>query len=463
MNELIQKLERAVGANSVRADKESLAVYGVDWTKGYAGSPTVVVFPSSTEDVVAIVKLAQAFKVPIVPSGGRTGLSAAAVAQNGEIVLSMERMDQIIEIDQVGKTMTVEAGVITEKVQQVAADNDLFFAVDLAAKGSSQIGGNIATNAGGLKFIRYGGTREQVLGVEAVLADGQILDVNYALPKNNIGYDLRHLLVGSEGTLGIITKATLKLWSKPRDLNVLLIGVESFEEIPVLLKAANQRRITLMAFEYFDNTCLDLVLKNNPNIRKPFGQTCCYYLLMEYESFAEQREQVEELIAEMSERANFVDALLATTSKESKEFWQLRELISESIAINRCVKKNDISIPISRLTEFVLDLEKQIQLAPKTISMASFGHIGDGNIHLNYFNEGSISDHDFAQSLTSVENAIMKKLKALRGSISAEHGIGLTKKKMLENFIGSAHMSLLKGIKKELDPNNLLNPQKIFD
>ena len=463
MSELIQQIERAVGVGSVRTDKESLAVYGVDWTKGYSGSPRVVVFPKSTEEVVEIVKLAQAFKVPIVPSGGRTGLSAAAVAQNHEIVLSMERMNQIIEIDQVGKTITVEAGVITEKVQQVAADNDLFFAVDLAAKGSSQIGGNIATNAGGLKFIRYGGTREQVLGLEAVLADGQVLDVNYALPKNNIGYDLRHLLIGSEGTLGIITKATIKLWSKPRDLNALLIGVKSFEEIPVLLKASNQRCITLTAFEYFDNTCLELVLKNNSNLRRPFGQPCSYYLLMEYESFAEQNEQVEELIAEMSERTYFVDALLATTSKESKEFWQLRELISESIALNRCVKKNDISIPISRLTEFVLHLESQIKAAPKTISIASFGHVGDGNIHLNYFNEGSVSDHDFEQSLISVESAVMEKLKALRGSISAEHGIGLAKKKMLENFIGPAHMNLLKGIKKELDPNNLLNPHKIFD
>jgi FAD/FMN-containing dehydrogenase len=452
-----------LGADRVVVETSELKVWGSDWTKVHEPNPVCAVFPKTTEEVSRILKFCNGNHVAIVPSGGRTGLCAGAVASQGEVVLSLSKMNKIIDVDRVGLTITVEAGVTTEAVQMAAKDIGLLFPLDLASKGSCQIGGNIATNAGGVKLIRYGGMREQVLGLEVVLASGEVLDMNVALRKNNSGYDLKHLFIASEGTLGVVTKAVLRLVPKPKTLELGIMAVENFSDIPKILETASLTGVTLTAFEFFTDVAHRIVLKHLPGARSPFADSAKFYVLLEIERSGQEPE-LEGLLEKLFEQGIITDATIANNSQQFKEMWGLRENITESLAAHGHVRKNDISLAIDKLDGFVSALETLLtQLQPKDMELVLFGHIGDGNLHINYVAPKSGDFKEFHKRARAIEEKIFELLATFKGSISAEHGIGLTKKKDLHFTRTVDEIRWMKAIKKQWDPVGILNPGKIFD
>lgn len=459
----LQQFRTLIGPTHVLTGENDLENYGRDWTKIHAPKPGVIVLPASTEEVAKVVAYCAKERLAIVPSGGRTGLAGGAVATNGEVVISLSRMTKIEKIDAIGLTMTVQAGVTTQEVQEAAQEAGLFFPLDLAAKGSCQIGGNIATNAGGVKFIRFGGMREQVLGLEVVLPSGEILDMNTSLRKNNTGYDLRQLFIGSEGTLGIVTRATLRLTPPPRNVQVSVMAVERFEDIPGILGVCNQAGVQLTAFEFFTKEAHEIVLKHALGARTPFEAISPYYVLLEVEEGPTGGDVMQPLLEKIFEKGLITDAVVAANSAQFKELWGLRENITESIAKHGHARKNDISLAIDQLADFIADLKKEMTTAPSDIQLVLFGHIGDGNLHINYVGSRSEPFMDFQARARKVEERIFTVLGRYKGSISAEHGIGLLKKKDLHFSRTAPEVALMRELKKTLDPNGIMNPGKIFD
>ncbi len=457
-----QALEAIVTSARISKKADDLQMYGKDWTKS-TPRPSAVIFPKTTEEVSQIMKYCFANKIRVVPSGGRTGLAGAANASNDELVISLDKMDRILSIDPINMSIRAEAGAIVETLQKSAKDRGLFYPVDLAAKGSCQLGGNIATNAGGLKLIRYGGTREQVLGLEVVLVDGTVLDLNYDLRKNNIGYDLKHLFIGSEGTLGIITQATMKLVSLPKELRLTCMACPDYESVTKLLGLINLRGIHPTAFEFFTRQCFELVLKHQKHRVNPFSEKAPIYTLLEFEKQPDgAADPMEPFLEEAFERGLIVDAVVATNSTEFANLWGFRENISESVAIEGNVRKNDISLPISSLPMFIAEMNKVLAKI-QGVQMFLFGHIGDGNLHLNYVGDPKQDYADFRAATRDTELKVFELVQKYRGSISAEHGIGVLKKADLHYCLNQEGLDLMKKIKLAFDPDNLLNPGKIFD
>ncbi len=452
-----------LSAQYVLTSASDLEVYGRDWTKVHEPKPLAILMPGTTEEVAKVVKYCYEHGIPVVPSGGRTGLAAGAVAANGEVVISLNRLNKIEDIDPVGLTIRVQAGVTTQEVQEAALNANLFFPLDLAAKGSCQIGGNIATNAGGVKFIRFGGMREQVLGLEVVLPNGEVLNMNTGLRKNNTGYDLRQLFIGAEWTLGIITSATLRLTSKPRNVQVGVMGVHSFEDIPKILGVCNQLAIQLTAFEFFTKKAHEIVLKHSPGARTPFAEIYPYYVLLEVEEGSSGGNVMEPLLEKIFGDELIADAVVSSTSSEFKELWGLRENITESIAAHGHARKNDIALAINQLSDFIKAVQPIVDNAPRDMELVLFGHIGDGNLHINYVGPKSEPFKDFQARARKVEEQVFDVLKSFKGSISAEHGIGLLKKKDLHYSRPESEVLVMKQIKKLFDPKGIMNPGKIFD
>lgn len=465
MDAFVQReLAAIVGEANIKTQPDALAAYGTDWTRVHKPNPIGVVLPASTQQVSQIVKFCQKHNIAMVPSGGRTGLAGGAVASAGELVISLSRMNRIEKLDAVGLTAVVEAGVTTQALQEAAREIGLFFPLDLAAKGSCQIGGNIATNAGGVKFIRFGGMREQVLGVEVVLPNGDILDMNTGLRKNNTGYDLKQLFVGAEGTLGIITRATVKLAPPPRNLQVAVMATRTFGDILQIAQTCNLQGIQLTAFEFFTNVAHEIVLKYSPGAKTPFAEKSPFYVLLEVEEGDQGRSVMEPLLATIFEKGLIEDAVIGQSSAQFKELWGLRENITESIANHGHVRKNDISLAIDQLEMFVKDLEKEVlSKAPSDMQLVLFGHIGDGNLHINYVGPKSEPFVDFQSRARKVEEQVFAILARYKGSISAEHGIGLLKKHDLLFSRSAAEIAMMQNIKRLFDPKNLMNPGKIFE
>jgi FAD/FMN-containing dehydrogenase len=479
--QLVNDLVKIVGKGHVLTSSSDLEAYGRDWTRLHTPQPRVIVKPRTTEEVSAVVKHCAQNHLPLVPSGGRTGLAGGAVAASGEIVISLDRMNTILKVDKVGLTIEVEAGVTTQLVQEAAADAGLFFPLDLAAKGTSQIGGNIATNAGGVKFIRFGGMREQVLGLEVVLANGDIVNMNSGVRKNNTGYDLKQLFIGSEGTLGIITKATLKLAPRPKNVQVALMGLESFARIPMVLECIHLSGAQVTACEFFTRAAHQIVLKHAHGAQSPFSEKYPIYLLLELEDLQGAGEEnasvMESLLEKMFESNLILDATIAATSSQMRELWSLRENITESIAAHGHVRKNDIALAVADLGPFIAALQALIGQLQKqsppvqtdqdhmigNIEIILFGHIGDGNLHINYVAPKSEDFKLFQDQARKMEEKIFGLLPSYKGSISAEHGIGLTKKKDLHYSRAENEIQMMRSIKKIFDPQNIMNPGKIFD
>lgn len=460
---VLDKFRTVLRNEDVVTDEKLCESYGHDWTH-LKGKASVILFPRSTQEVSGILKICNSEKISVIPSGGRTGLAGAAVATESEVVLSLEKMNKILEIDTIGMSVTAEAGVIIQALQEKIREAGFFYPVDLASKGSCQLGGNIATNAGGLKLIRYGGTREHVLGLEVVLANGDICDLNFNLKKDNSGYDLKNLFVTSEGTLGVITKATMRIMPKPKELKLVVMTLNQFSGILEVLRLANMSGLQLTAFEFFTRQALDIVLKHHKEIRDPFQNSYANYVLIEYEQISSLADaQMQELLEEAMEKGWVQDALIATNSAEFRQFWGMRENISESVAVEAMVRKNDITIPIAKLADFDREAQKVIQSAPKDIRLVLFGHIGDGNIHINYLGPKDGDREKFLSDVHKLEEKVFTIIKGMRGSISAEHGIGLIKKEDLKQTRTPAQIEMMRQIKKIFDPNGILNPGKIFD
>jgi glycolate oxidase subunit GlcD len=444
----------------IATDSESLTYYAQDWSKSLTPNASAILFPESTAEVSQILKLASAHALPIVPSGGRTGLSGGAVATQGEIVLSLTRMNQIGALHESALTLRVEAGVITEAVHQHCAPYGLTWPVDFASKGSSTVGGNIATNAGGVRVIRYGNTRNWVLGTTVVTMDGTIHHYNSELEKNNTGYDLRHLISGSEGTLGIITEATLKLCPLPKQTLVILFSLKDF---PSLLRLFNFARSTfphLSAFECLDSASMESV-RNHFSMPLPVTTPGSVYALMEIENtpFSE----AESGLSRIMDDGIALDAVLAQNDQEAKTLWHYREGVAESILHEHQVHQEDVSVPVSKLEAFYSEIESRYAKELPGFQVFFFGHIGDGNLHIFIRRPKGLSTEKFIEKTHESDHALFQILQKLNGSVSAEHGIGILKKHALHFSRSEAEQSLMRGVKRVFDPKGLLNPGKIFD
>lgn len=467
-NSLTETLTQIVGPKNLSTDPSTLRHYNSDWSRTEGDSSELVLFPTSEDQICKVMTVCSGQGIPVVPSGGRTGLAAGAQGRPGQVIISLEKMTKILSVDPVNMSIEAQAGATTAQLQMAAEEAGLFFPIDLAAKGSCQIGGNIATNAGGLRFVRFGGTREQVLGLRVVLANGECLDMNKALRKNNTGYDLKQLFIGSEGTLGIITQATLCLTPKPRATNVCFLGLESIEKMLTLFCKTRLQALGLTAFEWIDRRSLDLVLSVNPDLRDPFDQPCDHYVLMEVETPGDTSDQsqsgfLEGFLEPLFESGDLSDALIAGSTEQERDLWALREHITESLVATGHVRKNDISIPLSGLCEFYQQFSKIRSSLPGDLSLMAFGHIGDGNLHINYHGSKAIPALEFYKKTRDIELDIYQLTASLNGSISAEHGIGLLKKHDLPFSRSPQELSLMRGIKSLIDPKNLLNPGKILN
>jgi FAD/FMN-containing dehydrogenase len=464
MATLPEAFSRALAAelpsDLVSVDPADLVTYGRDWTRFIDPAPAAIARPRSTDEVARICRLASEHEVAIVPSGGRTGLAGGAIAARGELVVSMERMRRMDPVDVLGATVRVQAGAVTEAVHQHAAEQGLTWPVDFASKGSSHVGGNIATNAGGVKVIRYGLTRQWVLGLQVVLASGDVLELGGALEKNNTGLDLRQLFIGSEGTLGIVTEATLKLTRPPEKLDVFLFAVPDLAGVLALFREARRGPFVVMAYEFFTERCLAR-LRRHRSVVTPLASPSEHYVLLEVERG--EPEALEAWIASLFERDLVSDGTLAQHAKQASELWALREGISESLSATGLPHKNDIALPIARLEAFCAELERFFEERYPGWEIALFGHIGDGNLHVNVMKPDDMDRASFVARAKEADHAIFAIVKRHGGSISAEHGVGLLKKDFLGYSRSPEELALMRGVKRLLDPKGILNPGKILD
>ncbi len=444
----------------VRTDPDSRLNYGRDWTRLYAPNPLAVVLPGSVDQAQALVRYANDHRLALVPSGGRTGLSGAAVACQGEIVVSLERMNQILEFDPVDRSVTCQAGVVTEAVQNFAREHGLCYPVDFASRGSSQIGGNIATNAGGIKVIRYGMTRHWVTGLKVITGRGDLLELNRGLIKNASGYDLRHLFIGSEGTLGLIVEATLQLTRPLREPVVMVLGVPDLDSVMSIYHVF-RNKLELSAFEFFSETALRHVLKKG--LHRPFDVATPYYVLIEFDNPEQLHTDTALALFEQSaEQGWLADGVISQSESQAKELWRLREDISESIA-EYLPYKNDLAVRISRAPAFLAEADALLTREYPDFEVLWYGHIGDGNLHINILKPAELDPAEFIAKCGAVSEHLFGILQQYGGSISAEHGVGLTKKPYLNYTRDETEISYLRAIKQAFDPNGIMNPGKIFD
>ncbi len=454
------ELESFLTKNQIKIDEESLKYWGKDWTTYFDVNASAIVFPHTTEQVQKLVQWARKNKISLIPSGGRTGLSGGAVATQGEVVVSFDQMNKIKEFSAVDQTVQIEAGVVTEALQEFAHSKQLFYPVDFAASGSSQMGGNIATNAGGIKVVRYGLTRDWVVGLKVVTGTGDILELNNGLVKNATGYDLRHLFIGSEGTLGFITEATIKLAPPTPPLKVMVMGVSGLDAVMKIF-AEFKTKTTLVAFEMFSDKALAKVLEGT-GLAAPFETSTPFYVLAEVETRSDSDEEAALGIFERCMEAGWVlDGVISQSEVQAQTFWRYREDISENLA-RYSPYKNDISVAISKVPPFMDDLDGILSKAYPTWEVVWFGHIGDGNLHINILRPAGMTKEEFVKECRQVDVLVFEAVKKYQGSISAEHGVGLTKKNFLSFTRSAAEIELMKGIKKVFDPDQIINPGKVL-
>lgn len=450
-------LQGVVPADQIKTDADSLAIWGKDWTDGFTVAPSAIVFPQSNQQVVDIVAYAIDAGVALVPSGGRTGLSGGAVASNGEVVVSFDRMNRILDFNAQDRLVTCQAGVVTQVLQEFAVDQGLFYPVDFASSGSSQIGGNVATNAGGIKVIRYGLTRDWVAGLRAVTGTGALLNCNAGLVKNATGYDFRHLLVGSEGSLGLITEVDIRLTTQPEAQMVMVVGVPRVTDLLNVLNSFNAR-LTLSAFEFFSDLAMTKV-RAHRDLAMPLSTAVANYALLEFDvSALDAATAAFELCME---QGWLVDGVVSQSQAQAASLWQLREGISESLA-PYTPYKNDLSVRVSQVAEFLQDVDKFIAESYPDFEVCWYGHIGDGNLHLNILRPDDVSVEEFMAKGHAMSPKIFELVQARGGSISAEHGVGLLKKDFLGFSRSAAEIELMRGLKQLFDPHQILNPGKLL-
>ena len=468
MNSLIEKLRAIVGAAGIATAPEEIAPYAVDWRKRYWGKPAAVVKPASTSEVAAVVRACADARTAIVPQGGNTGLCGAATPDSSglQVVLNLSRMNRIRSIDVHNNTLTAEAGCVLANLQKAAEESGRLFPLSLAAEGSCEIGGNLSTNAGGTAVLRYGNTRDLVLGLEVVLPSGDVWDGLRGLRKDNTGYDLKQLFIGAEGTLGVITAAVLKIFPLPKSRSTAVAGLSDPDHALLLLKLALEEcgeRLT--GFELFSDFCLSLVLKHFKEAGTPFGRRFPYYVLLELSdtSTATVAAQVgEAVLSKALEQKIILDAAIAQSDAQAKAFWRLRDFISEAQAHEGPNIKHDVSIPISLIPEFIRTTDAELGRAHPGVRMVTFGHLGDGNLHYNVSAPEGVAPDIFVSRMGEINRIVHDSVARFRGSISAEHGLGQLKREEIRRYKSPLELELMRKIKQVLDPHGIMNPGKVL-
>ena len=464
---LVEQLAILLGRANVLASPAEMAPYLVDWRGRFRGAAACVVRPASTADVSAVVCACAQAGAPIVPQGGNTSLCGGATPDSGgsAVIVNLSRMNRIRAIDPSNNTITVEAGCVLTALQAAAAEAGRLFPLSLAAEGSCQIGGNLSTNAGGVQVLRYGTTRELALGLEVVLPSGEIWHGLRGLRKDNTGYDLKHLFIGAEGTLGIITAAVMKLFPLPPALATAWLALESpASAVQLLGELQATFGPALTACELVSDISLGLVLKHIPGTLPPLASSP-WYLLIELANGGEEsilRDALEVFLANALTQGAITDAVLAQSSAQAKRLWALREHIGEAQKIEGLSIKHDISVPISCIPEFIERADQALKQAFPDIRIVAFGHIGDGNLHYNQSKSEAGENAAFVAAQPEAKHIVYELVHAFGGSISAEHGIGQLKRDELLRYKNPVEMAMMRTIKKALDPQGLMNPGKIF-
>ncbi len=466
--DLLAGLDAIVGARGLVTDAAEMAPYLTDWRALYQGRAAAVVRPATTAEVAAVVRLCAATHSPVVPQGGNTGMCGAATpdARGNAIVIALGRMNRIIEVDALNNTMTVEAGVILANIQQAAADADRLFPLSLGGEGSCLIGGNLSTNAGGINVLRYGNTRDLVLGLEAVLPDGRVWNGLRGLRKDNTGYDLKHLFIGAEGTLGIITQAVLKLFPRPLGSVTAFAGItDPAQAVELLALLREHGGDGVSAFELISRNCVEMVLRRIPGTRDPLSAPHPWYVLTELTAAragGALRETVEQALAAGLERGLIGDVVIAENDAQGKALWRMRESIPDAAKVEGLVYRHDIAVAVSRIPQFIATASAALETAFPTVRIICFGHLGDGNLHFNAFIPGRERGDAAARAMTDVNRIVHDIVQEFSGSISAEHGIGQAKRDELAHYKTATELDLMRIVKKALDPHNLMNPGKVL-
>lgn len=461
----LQAIRDVLGEGGFIDNKSDLDRYQVEWRGLWTGQCDLVAKPNSTEQVSQVLAICYEHEIAVVPQGGNTGLVGGGVPESG-IVLTTERLNKIREIDPVNFTISCDSGVVLADIQSKADDVDRLFPLSLGAEGSCQIGGNLSTNAGGVQVLKYGNARDLVLGLEAVLPDGRIWDGMRGLRKDNTGYDLKHLFVGAEGTLGIITGAVLKLYPKPRQKETCIVAFASVEKCIELFTRMNAYAgDALTAYEAMNSLAVEMTVKHGEGVRDPFEKQYPWYALMELTSPREGgdlRDALEVVLERAFEDETVLDGVIAESGAQSADFWRIRELIPESQGHEGASIKNDVSVPISRVPDFINSTHAAVEKVMPGIRFVSFGHIGDGNFHYN-LTQPIGSDRDaYLEQWHDVTDPINEIVHSLNGSFSAEHGIGQLKLNELERYRSGVEIDIMKSIKAALDPKGIMNPGKVL-
>ncbi len=462
---------RASYAGRLLVEPEAMAPFLLDYRKRWMGAALAVAQPDSTEEVAQLVRWCRGNRIAVVPQGGNTGLTGGSVPDAGgrAILLSLTRMNRIRTIDPLNNTLTVEAGCVLQRVQEAAAEAGRLFPLSLAAQGTCTIGGNLSTNAGGVQVIRFGNARELCLGLEVVNAEGEIWNGLKGLRKDNTGYDLRDLFIGAEGTLGVITAAVMKLFPLPVAKVAAFIGLESPHHALRLLELAQARLdSSLTGFELISHEALSLVLKHFPGSRLPLGSACPWYVLLELSDLHSEEHAAEALQAllEAALEADLVrDAAVSASIDQFRQFWALRENISDAQGLEGKNIKHDISVPISRIADFIDQTDAQIKAAHPQTRMIVFGHLGDGNLHYNVSpgpGQGASLDAAFMALEGPINRIAHDAVVRFGGSISAEHGLGILRRDESARYKQPVEVAMMRAIKKALDPDGLMNPGKLL-
>ncbi|MEL6299799.1 MAG: FAD-binding oxidoreductase [Pseudomonadota bacterium] len=464
----VEAFIKVVGAEHALTDPTTQTPYLEEWRGTFTGMSPLVLRPGSVEAVAEILKIANAHGIAVVPQAGNTGLVGGQTPHttNTEVVVSIERLRTIRSVDPDGNTLIVDAGVTLAECQQAAEAEGRLFPLSLPSEGSCRIGGNIATNAGGVGVLAYGNTRQLIMGLEVVLPDGRIMSDLNTLKKNNTGYDLKNLFIGSEGTLGIVTGAVLKLFPLPAEKTTALVGLTELDHAIALLDLAQgQAGGNLTAFEFIPRLMIDLVCKHLDGARDPLGEQYPWYLLLEIsgaKADGATAELMEAILADAAERELIVDGVIAGSVAQSKDLWMLREGISEAQKPEGGNAKHDISVPIRMIPEFVRRADKRILELMPDARPIPLGHFGDGNVHYNVIQPVGMNKADYIMRIPEISAIVYDVVTELGGSVSAEHGVGRAKRDAFKRTKDPVAYDVMRDIKRLFDPNGIMNPGKIF-
>ncbi len=468
IDETLDRIKDAVGAKGYIDDAAGMAPYLREDRGLWHGAAKLVTRPASTAEVAQVVRLCAASRLPIYPQGGNTGLCGGAVpdSEGRGIVLSLGRMNKVRDLDATNFTITVEAGVILADVQRAAAEADRLFPMSLGAEGSCQIGGNLSTNAGGIAVLRYGNMRDLTLGLEVVLADGTVWDGLRGLRKDNTGYDLKQLFIGGEGTLGIITAATLKLFPKPREIETAFLALARVEDAMALFaraRAATGDQLT--AFELIPRIGLDIAMTHIPNVHDPLANPHPWYVLLELSSSLAGRglrQALDDFLAAALEENLIEDGTIAQSAAQARDLWRIREGMVEAQKPIGAVIKHDVAVPVSKVATFIAKASDAVARHTAGVRVIPFGHVGDGNIHFNLAQPVGGDGAAFTADTHAINEIVHDIAAALDGSISAEHGIGILKRDELPRYKPAVALDLMRRVKRALDPDGIMNPGKLL-